>query len=188
MVNAILSQGGKIDACNQDGWTALMFAASANQYEALELLLEKGADVNIRAKNGNTALLVAFVFDYNKTAELLLEKSANPNFFYDNYEGKTLLMITIEHNSIEHIRLLLQHGTDVNSVNQKTGDTALMKAILNANKEIITLLLDNNADIEAGKSAWDALSCHSETCTHDYKGMRELLLKYAHQTHKKTEK
>ena len=30
-----------------------------------------------------------------------------------------------------------------------------------ANREIITLLLDNNADIEAGKSAWDALSCRT---------------------------
>ncbi len=162
-----------------------MFAASANQYEVLELLLERGADVNIRAKNGSTALLVAFVFDYNKTAEILLEKSANPNFFYDNYKGNTLLMITIEHNSIKHIRLLLQHGTDVNSVTQKTGNTALMKAILYANKEIITLLLDNDADIEAGKSAWDTLSCHSEACIHDYKGMRDLLLKYSHQTPKK---
>jgi len=46
-------------ATDDDGSTALMFAANEGQAEATRLLIEKGADVNARRKDGHTPLVAA---------------------------------------------------------------------------------------------------------------------------------
>lgn len=45
-IKKYLDAGGDVDAVNQSGYTALLFAAWRGQNEVVELLLEKGADIN----------------------------------------------------------------------------------------------------------------------------------------------
>jgi ankyrin repeat protein len=55
----ILDRGADINAKDDEGKTALMFALeSKNQYIA-EYLLEQGADVSIKDNAGNTTLMYA---------------------------------------------------------------------------------------------------------------------------------
>ena len=58
---SIPSGGANANARDDDGMTALMYAASSenNDPELLKSLLARGAEINIKAKDGETALKLA---------------------------------------------------------------------------------------------------------------------------------
>ena len=63
-LNAIvgeLNKGGSIDAQDDNGWTALHFAAQANNSAIVNELLRKGADANVVNSHGNGTLWVALM-------------------------------------------------------------------------------------------------------------------------------
>ena len=58
--NKKISQSmGNVSAKEDEGKTALMIAAEADNKETVELLLSKGADVNAKDSKGKTALMFA---------------------------------------------------------------------------------------------------------------------------------
>jgi ankyrin repeat protein len=59
VLEVLIEKGAEINTANQDGVTALMFAANGGHLEETKLLLEKGADANARRKDGATALVGA---------------------------------------------------------------------------------------------------------------------------------
>jgi len=63
----------------QDGWTALMFAALNNANDILGILLANGADPNLANFNGDTALSLAAASDNREGMNLLLSKGARNN-------------------------------------------------------------------------------------------------------------
>ncbi|KAK3371575.1 ankyrin repeat-containing domain protein, partial [Lasiosphaeria ovina] len=64
----------EIDAKDDDGYTALMYAAGRGSEDFVRVLLENRADVKITRTNGRTALHQAAYFGQSKTAQLLLKK------------------------------------------------------------------------------------------------------------------
>ena len=60
-----------VNALTYQGSTALMFAASGGNVEAVRLLLEKGADPAIKNEYGYTATSLAQGDDYAEIIELL---------------------------------------------------------------------------------------------------------------------
>jgi ankyrin repeat protein len=93
-VKLLLDHGVPVDQQNNDGATALVFAASTEfaasnaDSELVRLLLARGADVNHRDKYGRTPLFEAACHDCKPgNAQLLLAKGADVNA-QDN-KGKT---------------------------------------------------------------------------------------------------
>lgn len=71
---------GASDVSNQNGSTALTFAAEKARSEAVEVLIKHNADVNARTnKRGITPLIFAVKARDLKSARLLLEAGANVN-------------------------------------------------------------------------------------------------------------
>lgn len=129
MIGNLLYSGADIQASDDDGWTALMFAARfQNNPEVTATLLKKGAVVGTKNKYGISALQLASGFNQNPNvvSELLKGRSiseeevrssfiyaitseATPsilNVFVDigmpvnvSYEGKTPLMYAAETNT-----------------------------------------------------------------------------------------
>ncbi len=58
-LQALLDQGGDVDSADNNGYTALMYAANLGQVEAVRLLLARGADPARRLSDGTTALDLA---------------------------------------------------------------------------------------------------------------------------------
>ncbi len=56
LLNLLLSNGAKPDECNEDGVSALMYAAQFNYKNIVIRLIEYGANINLRSKAGYTAL------------------------------------------------------------------------------------------------------------------------------------
>lgn len=79
ILNYFLSKGVDVNKADNDGNTALMFAASARDTEALELLLSKVKELNTQNAKGESALTFAVQSGSPKAVELLLKQKADIN-------------------------------------------------------------------------------------------------------------
>ena len=73
-VRAMLERGA---AVNQEGWTALHYAATSGQTAITELLLDKQAQVNALSPNQTTPLMLAARSGNIELVKLLLQRGAN---------------------------------------------------------------------------------------------------------------
>jgi len=69
-------KGTKIEEADEDGWTALHFAARNGNESTWRARLEKGTNVNIQDNNGYTPLMIAATFGRVEIVKLLLEYNA----------------------------------------------------------------------------------------------------------------
>lgn len=76
-INSLIVLGLNIDEKDNDGWTSLIIAANAGQFEEATLLIEAGADVNAQDLGGGTALLEANIAGNKDIINLLEENGAN---------------------------------------------------------------------------------------------------------------
>ena len=67
----LLEKGAEANIQDEDGWTALYWAAGSGHGAVVETLLEKGADVNIQNKDGWTALHWAAKNGHGAVVEIL---------------------------------------------------------------------------------------------------------------------
>ena len=70
-------QGQDVNATNNEGRTALMFAVINMHTDTVKALLDLGADVNVRAEDGGTALMLAASCGDEGIVRLLLDKGAD---------------------------------------------------------------------------------------------------------------
>ncbi|XP_013379488.1 peroxisomal NADH pyrophosphatase NUDT12 [Lingula anatina] len=82
-----------LDAKNERGWTALMFAARNGQSAILKKLLERGSDPSIMNSTGQTALDIASFWNHQDAAKVLKEKpeTAKSSEQVINYFGHHIL-------------------------------------------------------------------------------------------------
>ena len=99
LIRQILSEGVDVDVQDDNGWTALYFAAQSNHFETIDLLLEYKADPNIHNKQGNGPLWIAAINANGKYHGVLslLKSHADPH--HKNKHDRSPLYIA---NSIDH--------------------------------------------------------------------------------------
>ncbi|MCA0753788.1 ankyrin repeat domain-containing protein [Paenibacillus sp. N4] len=138
-VSLLLDRGANPDVTDEEGWTALMWAAQLNDTETALLLLEAGADPDIAEQSyEETALMVAI---YNGSVEmtaLLLEQGANPEL--QDSTGWTPLMSAASGGDIEALQLLLDAGANPDTADD-SGRTAADYALENGYREAAEVLL-----------------------------------------------
>ena len=122
---------------DKDGLTLLHRAASMNQTEAADMLLQKGAPINAVANDGNTPLMMAASRGNAETVRLLVASGADIN--NKNDIGNTALILSVLADSVESVGLLLDAGADIDIRNNKR-EQALHLAELSDNSSIIRLL------------------------------------------------
>ena len=174
----LLDAGADIEASDDSGSTALMYAAREGRLGLFRMLLKAGADTGVRDTLGGTLLTVA-ADGANKPKmikELIdvgLEVDARDN------DGMTALMMAARWNSPQVVKALLEVGADVNAkleasttalttdradgdifaaiidgkrtdVPVNAGTTVLMLAALNNRKpDVVRVLLDAGSDVNA---------------------------------------
>jgi ankyrin repeat protein len=104
VVQYLLSAGVEVNAKNKQGWTALAFAARENQAETIRLLLAKKAELEARC----TYRSMSSYGNTNNPTTIVL------------YEGSTPLMVAVEENAVESIKVLLENGANVNATISKS--------------------------------------------------------------------
>ena len=178
-VLTLLNTGIDINKKNKDGWTALHIAASKNRLEIVELLIENGAEVDSKGdpstvfiwQGGFTPLHYATVNGHKDIVELLINRGAQVNAKTDNgftprdwaikrshthiadllktYGGKTSSIHThVRDGDLAGVQAYLDAGVDINA-RDENGSTPLHWAALEGHKDIVELLINRGAEVNA---------------------------------------
>ncbi|MDX1978702.1 MAG: ankyrin repeat domain-containing protein [Bryobacteraceae bacterium] len=150
-VKALLAQGADGNAREEDGTTALAWAAMRGNVAMAELLLNAGADPNLTNELGIGPLSLAITNGSAAMAKLLLDKGASPNVAREN--GETPLMTAARLGQVDVMKALLVRGAKVNAHEKKFRQTALMWAA--PHPAAVRLLIEYGADVRALTSTWD---------------------------------
>jgi len=165
-VEKFIDDGTYVDAKDQEGQTALHYAAKGGERGMAEFLIAHGADVNTgnASESHWTPLQEATYYGKKGMVELLLAKGADINVG----EGRwTPLHGALNAGSLDIVELLLVKGADANVRNNK-GRTPLNIVVdWYGNLEIVELLLSKGADVNAkdnsGKTALSYAIEHGHT-------------------------
>jgi ankyrin repeat protein len=150
-VQLLLDSGASINQKDKHGWTALHFASDAGSTEVVKRLLERnGIEPEIATTSGNkrgfTPLFFAATGGHQPIVELLVERDHNLIAIGDFY-GDSVLQAVATTGRIDMIRWLLNDGADPNQGSD--GWTSLHRAVLAGHLDIVQLLLEKGADIDA---------------------------------------
>ncbi|TMW67257.1 hypothetical protein Poli38472_012373 [Pythium oligandrum] len=165
IVGELLMQPGiDVNATTKRGWTALHYAAKSLWVAGLNVLLMKGADVTATDQIGQTPVAIATSFRSTvpyqddeprafECVEFLVRRGSNVNAT-DN-DGFTPLLRAAESghyrdDAVDTLRVLLEHGADVDAETKASGKTALHCAV-SLGIDAVRLLVAYNA----GVNKWD---------------------------------
>jgi len=144
-VEFLLRLGANVNATDNEGMTALMFAIT--NIKKVELLLEKGAGVDTQSKLGRNAFLLASAFAGNSAViDALLQAGADVH--YADKQGWTGVVLAARTGDSEQVRKLLDAGGDVNGgdAQRLSPGTPLMQAAWASDIETAKLLLERGAN------------------------------------------
>lgn len=157
-VSIMLSQGAAIDYCDSHGNSSLHAAAHTGCLLLAEHLLARGAVVDICNNAGVSPLALAATRGHALMVSLLLECGADPELV--SGDGKTTMFYAVAQNRLEVVEVLLEAGVDASAlVHPEMGLTGLHIAAARGKVEMITLLAEYGAEVEAGDK-------HSRTALH----------------------
>lgn len=132
--------------------TPLMKAASFDNFEAAEALLDAGAGIEATFR-GATAVLIAALRSNTRVLQLLISRGANIDVVDE--QGFTPLRAAIHNNDITTTRLLFQHRVRLNTTLGDHKDTALHWAVHYGNPALLQMLLDKGAYVDPAEADGD---------------------------------
>lgn len=156
VIPLLIENGMRLDRSGPEG-SIILYASIRNENpEVMRQLLEMG--LSFSNDHREQALDEAITWNASiQVVEMILEMGVDvdrPTEQPDHRRGYTALMHLLRRkNHIDHVRLLLEYGADVN-VQSARGTTPLMVASYNVeNPAIIEMLLDYGADITVTDSS-----------------------------------
>jgi hypothetical protein len=137
-------------ACNDlSSWAegVLMMPAKGRNRPLLELLLRHGARVPALSKWGRF-----YYFVHDDIAAYLLERGMSPTHM--SWHRVTLLHDMAQSGDITKARLLIDHGADIEAIDDEYRSTPLGMAARWGRKDMARVLLERGADPNGAGAAW----------------------------------
>ncbi len=189
VANLVASEPDLANAHTAAGLSAVLLAAYYQKPEIAELLIEHGAKltlfeaasvghletvksilaadpdlVSAYAADGFYPLGLAAFFGHDDVVTFLLQQGADIQQSANNPQRVNALHAATANRHLAISRRLLEHGIDVNAV-QQAGFTPLHAAAQNGQKEMVNLLLEYGANVDAqaddGQTALDIARTHN---------------------------
>src|SRR5260370_347517 len=132
-VRNLVKQRAGLQAADEDGTTALIWAAHNDDMETVKLLIDRGAEVNGRS--------TVFDFNFRKVA------SGGTNAIYSK-GGLTALLLAARQGSVDGAKTLIAAGADLNLAEPDYGFTPLLEAIYNDHYDLAALLVERGAKLD----------------------------------------
>ena len=121
----------------------LQGAASENDIDTMEQLLQRPQDPDLGSGGSPPALHFASLFGHSEAARLLLEANARTD--KSDNEGRTPMYISSGRGHLEVVRLLVEAKADKEK-SDRNGVTPIYVASAGGQLEVVKLLLEANAD------------------------------------------
>lgn len=125
----------------------LITASGRGDVEAVTRLLAADASVSARDDTGRTALVAAAYGNHLAVARRLLAAGADPNVKDQSVQSAYLIATSEVGDDPRLLRLLLDHGADVRSLDSWRG-TGLIRAADRGFSRVVEVLLDTGIDID----------------------------------------
>ncbi|HEV2703726.1 MAG TPA: ankyrin repeat domain-containing protein [Steroidobacteraceae bacterium] len=138
-----------------DGSTPLEWAVFKGDVGQAQKLVAAGADVKAVNAYGVNALQLAADASNTDIIRLLLKAGADPNS--PNQDGETALHLVARAGNVEAAKLLLKAGAEVDPRESFGGQTPLMWATARRHPQMVELLADRGADVNARSAVRDYL-------------------------------
>ena len=120
-IGLLLKHGANVNARDENGATALYYAADEGSIIAIKALIAAGAEVNAQTKEGDSALLRSLRrYDRDGRIEYLIDHGADLQA-RDN-DGQSALMFAIAAGYCKQAELCLQRGVDPNARTKRGAD------------------------------------------------------------------
>jgi cellulase/cellobiase CelA1 len=123
----------------------MLLAARGGHIEAMKWLKEQGAEVNVKNPQGETAMHAAAAGGHVEAMKWLKEQGEDINV--KDYCERTPMHCAAEGGHAAAIRWLKEQGADVNAFNNNGVTPLSIAACVNANPEVLRVLIDNGADV-----------------------------------------
>ena len=176
LIELLLATEANVNAQREDGFTPLLIAVSSGRKDLAERLITRGAEVNEKCKEGSTPLHIAIAKGQRALVELLIAEGADVNA-KSNYGHTPLDVAALRKRNdivewltaedanysphvaarlglLEEINKLVKKGIDLN-VKDTSGRTALHYAARQGHKEMVTVLLANDAEVNIGEKYYN---------------------------------
>lgn len=140
----LIGAGADVNLAQNDGTSALLWAAYQSDADMVSRLIAAGADVNAANNFGMTPLLEASRMGDAPVIAALLEGGADLE--RAKKDGETPLMAAARSGHTDSVKLLLEHGADPNAVEDYHSQTALMWAAAEGHLDVVDMLLNAGAD------------------------------------------
>jgi ankyrin repeat protein len=134
---------------NDDEWGDGILAGPANKgdHELLALLIRLGARVPLVSK-----WAPYYYFKHAATAAFLLEHGMDPNHM--NWHRLTLLHHMAAEGELIKARLLVDHGAEIDAVDEEYRSTPLGLAARRGQRELVAFLVERGADLNLAAAPW----------------------------------
>jgi hypothetical protein len=144
--NILENDPTKLDAKDEDGYTALHWACMRAHWDITKYLIEKGADLNVIGGDSGTQINWAVHHDNVAIIKTLIENGAKLNI--RNQWGMTELHTAIWRGNIHVVEYLLDHGSDPN-IKTNEGWTAMHYAYRSGHDNVIAMLKKRGMSMDA---------------------------------------
>lgn len=138
----------------------LTMPAKGNHRELMTLLMRHGATVPLVLKWAH-----AYYFERFEQAQFLMENGMDPNT--QSWHGVTLLHDCAWKGWADRAKLLIDHGAELNSIDDEYLSTPLGYAARFGHKEVVELLLAAGADRNLSGADWSTPLAWATTKGHD---------------------
>lgn len=146
VMDFLLSCDITLDHQDQEGWSALMYAAKLKSRDIIKLLLKAGADVDRQNGAGETALIIAVMNRGNaELIDLFVSYDADVNHIDKN--GGFPLHYSLRNRDLTSAGLLVKAGAAVEMHNHKGMTPLLLEVASNPAYEVVEFLIQAGADV-----------------------------------------
>jgi ankyrin repeat protein len=135
----LIKNNADVNIKDSNDRTSLHYASRKNHINIVKLLVENGANINDMYGDHSTALHEASRRGYTNIVKYLINNGSNVDTA--NMYGDTPLILS---NDYEISKMLIEKGARINYQNNN-GDSALHRATLKNNKQLINYLINQNA-------------------------------------------
>lgn len=152
----------------ENNWTALMNAASNGSIDAVKYLLQNGADPLVEYDWFNPIMCICKCGTVSNESNLLecLKLILSLNCIDINSKersGCSALMFACSNGLLKIVKLLVDHGADIELKNNQNDETALFFAVRSNHADVVKFLLSRGADKNATDKKFDTVDRMAES-------------------------